>query len=311
MRRLLVLLLLVAAGVAAPQALAAPPVLLTAGTDNGRPTATWSLPAGEESRFVEVASSPATDSDGFFLASSLEAGSYLDPAQTSWTDVYQLEPGRTYYLHVAGGQAGCSSCPNEFSAIKSFVSDTSAVVNGKANLIIRLDGTGSGTVTSNPGGIDCGTSCVQAYAVDGHVTLFEKPAPGSVFTGWSGGGCLGPAPTCEVVMHVGQTVTATFDLIQPPSLPQMTVARDGTTATATFTVCDDSPGPITISLVQVWKEGRQWKGNSSTTTQSHTAGCDTHTVSGPVAVPTGPLWIAVQVVDVDGRQSSLRTAPAP
>ena len=70
-------------------------------------------------------------------------------------------------------------------------------------------GNGSGTVTSQPAGIDCGTTCSGNYATGTSVTLSATPASGSTFAGWSGD-CSGAA-TCTVSMTQARTVTATFN----------------------------------------------------------------------------------------------------
>ena len=72
-------------------------------------------------------------------------------------------------------------------------------------------GTGAGTVTSNVGGINCGATCASTPINDGTaVTLTAAPAAGSVFAGWSGGGCSGTG-TCVVTLTAATTVTATFN----------------------------------------------------------------------------------------------------
>jgi Divergent InlB B-repeat domain len=77
-------------------------------------------------------------------------------------------------------------------------------------LTVSRSGTGSGTVTSIPSGIDCGTTC-QANFDDGtSVTLHASAASGSSFTGWSGGGCLGTGD-CTLTMDAAKSVTASFD----------------------------------------------------------------------------------------------------
>jgi len=43
------------------------------------------------------------------------------------------------------------------------------------------------------------------------VTLTATPDPGSIFGGWSGGGCLGTG-TCSVTMNAATSVTATFNV---------------------------------------------------------------------------------------------------
>ena len=54
-------------------------------------------------------------------------------------------------------------------------------------------GTGIGTVTSVPAGINCGTDCSEVVNYGTVVTLSAAPSTGrgSVFSGWSGGGCSG------------------------------------------------------------------------------------------------------------------------
>jgi hypothetical protein len=78
-----------------------------------------------------------------------------------------------------------------------------------ARLTVTRAGTGSGTVTSAPPGIACGTDCSEAYASGSAVTLSAVAAAGSTFAGWSGGGCSGTA-SCRVTMAGDTTVTATF-----------------------------------------------------------------------------------------------------
>jgi FtsP/CotA-like multicopper oxidase with cupredoxin domain len=80
-------------------------------------------------------------------------------------------------------------------------------------LIVNKAGTGSGTVTSSPAGIDCGIDCSEQYTVGTPVILTAVADPGSVFAGWSGGGCSGLG-RCTVVMNASYTtVSAAFNLI--------------------------------------------------------------------------------------------------
>lgn len=74
---------------------------------------------------------------------------------------------------------------------------------------ITRTGGGSGTVTSAPAGISCGTSCGAAFSSNTSVTLTATPSTGSEFAGWSGA-CSGTAPSCVVTMVGAKSVTATF-----------------------------------------------------------------------------------------------------
>jgi Fe-S cluster biogenesis protein NfuA len=70
------------------------------------------------------------------------------------------------------------------------------------------NGAGAGTVVSNPGGIDCGTTCSASFAGGAAVGLTAIPESGSTFAGWSGA-CTGGG-ACTVTMSQAQNATATF-----------------------------------------------------------------------------------------------------
>src|SRR3990167_10627051 len=80
-------------------------------------------------------------------------------------------------------------------------------------LTVSKTGTGSGTVTSSPAGINCGTDCTELYNSGTVVTLTAAAATGSSFAGWSGA-CTGTG-TCTVTMNAAKSVTATFNLTLP------------------------------------------------------------------------------------------------
>ncbi len=81
-------------------------------------------------------------------------------------------------------------------------------------LDVSRAGTGSGTVTSSPAGISCGSDCSESYASGTSVTLTASPAAGSTFAGWSGA-CSGTG-ACNVSMTEARSVTATFNTSAPP-----------------------------------------------------------------------------------------------
>ena len=103
-------------------------------------------------------------------------------------------------------------------------------------LTVIKAGSGSGTVTSVPAGIDCGSDCEEWYSTNEKVTLTATPDPGSVFVGWDPGGgpgCPGTG-TCELKMATDKTVTATF-----AKAYELSVTKTGT---GTGTVLSDVPG---------------------------------------------------------------------
>src|SRR5260221_10744403 len=91
------------------------------------------------------------------------------------------------------------------------------------NLTVSKSGTGSGTVTSNPAGINCGSTCTGSYTSGICVGMTAVAAGGLTFSGWSGGGCSGTG-SCSVTMSAATTVTANFSVQQF----NLTVSKSGT-----------------------------------------------------------------------------------
>ncbi len=92
-------------------------------------------------------------------------------------------------------------------------------------LRVVRDGTGSGTVTSAPPGIDCGSTCASAFMDGSAVTLTAVAAPGSRFTGWGDdAAACGSGASCPVLIAAPVTTArATFTRIRHP----LTVERAG------------------------------------------------------------------------------------
>jgi PKD repeat protein len=78
------------------------------------------------------------------------------------------------------------------------------------DLNVHKAGTGLGTVTSTPVGINCGTDCVETLVSGDTITLIATPAGSSQFDAWIG--CDSVAGTkCIVTMRGSRTVTASFN----------------------------------------------------------------------------------------------------
>jgi thermitase len=93
-------------------------------------------------------------------------------------------------------------------------------------LTVTKSGNGSGTVTSNPVGINCGSDCSEAYTSGTVVSIMASPSSGSTFSGWSGNADCSDG---TVTMNANKNCTATFNLISPPPPPSytLTIAKTG------------------------------------------------------------------------------------
>jgi len=88
---------------------------------------------------------------------------------------------------------------------------------------VQKIGNGTGTVTSSPGGIECGGDCSETYVNKTRLTLIATPEPGSVFDHWSGGSCAGTGP-CEKTINSSRLVKAVFVAVGKRTL---TVSKAG------------------------------------------------------------------------------------
>ncbi|MCP4658216.1 MAG: DUF11 domain-containing protein [bacterium] len=150
-------------------------------------------------------------------------------------------PGSVAYSAAASGVARVGAVLVE--------PDLFFVIQKHYTLAVTLAGTGSGEVTSDPAGIDCGATCVAEYEHGTVVTLTASPAGGSGFVGWSGG-CAGSA-ACVVTMDTVQSVTAEFApcgvALSPPS---RTIGAGG--GTESFSVASPTGCPWTAVSNDGW-----------------------------------------------------------
>jgi PKD repeat protein len=129
-------------------------------------------------------------------------------------------------------------------------------------LSVSKSGAGSGTVSSSPAGISCGSTCSANYASGTSVTLTAAAAAGSTFAGWSGA-CSGTG-NCTVSMSAARSVTATFDVARTTSVGNIGMSLrtswGSTEALASVTVRDGTGAPVSGATVT-----GAWSGATSST----------------------------------------------
>lgn len=114
--------------------------------------------------------------------------------------------------NFAGWSGDCTgtglTCNLTIDGAKAVTATFTTGPAGTMPLAVDVSGSGSGSVTSSPGGIACNAPCTGNFATGSTVILTAAPAPGSTFTGW-GGACAGSGP-CSVTMDAARSVVATF-----------------------------------------------------------------------------------------------------
>jgi phospholipase C len=118
-------------------------------------------------------------------------------------------PGTNFYFSGWTGCSGTTTCSVTVTAAENI---TATFISGES-VAVTTAGTGAGTVTSSPAGINCTsgstTGCTAAFPPNSAVTLSESTNVPNQFSGWAGA-CSGSG-TCSVTVSAATTnVTANF-----------------------------------------------------------------------------------------------------
>ncbi len=122
-------------------------------------------------------------------------------------------------------------------------------------LTVTKSGTGDGTVTGSPAGIDCGSTCSAAYTQGTSVKLTAKAVSGSTFSGWTGCDSSSGA-SCTVAMSASRSVIAIFAGPPPkisfsPSSINFSSVKNGGTLSRTLTVKNTGKGSLSVGTVSI------------------------------------------------------------
>jgi hypothetical protein len=218
------------------------------------------------------------------------------------------------------------------TASGTFTSSTQTFTTSNAptsNFVLNVTkaGNGSGSVSSNPAGIQCGTTCSASFMQGSSVTLTPTATSGSSFAGWSGA-CSGTG-TCTLSMNVIQNVTATFSTVTqsfgsltlevvglpsgnsadlsisgPNGLRQTRSILTGTGSTYS----DVTSGSYTVSAPSVVVAGRTYNPNPASQTLTVGTGNATARVS-YTQVPVGTTSYALSLSKGGNGQGSVSSLP--
>lgn len=237
--------------------------------ENQTVSATFGQPASDVQLQVTVsgtgtvASSPAGISCPQTCTASFPAGTKL---------VLTAAAGEDNNSTFAGWGGACSG--NSICNITLNSNQTVSATFTQAP-VLQVSVTGSGTVTSNPAGINCGSACSAPFTSGASVALTATPAQGWKLGNW-GGACSG-STGCSVTMNGSQNVSVTFVQTQPQL--RVTLAGNGSGTVASTpagincgTTCSASFAPGTaVTLTQTAASGSSFTGWSGACTG--TAAC--------------------------------------
>jgi YVTN family beta-propeller protein len=160
-----------------------------------------------------VVSIPAGINCSFFPFGACAAA--FQPGTSVTLAANSVALGTVFTGWSGGGCSGTAPCTVTMNA-DTVVNANFGTAGAIALLSVATDGSGSGTITSNPSGYFCRTACndTVSFALGSTVTLTANPDAGSTFAGWSGGGCTGTTP-CTITLNDRANVTATFTFSAP------------------------------------------------------------------------------------------------
>ena len=120
---------------------------------------------------------------------------------------------------VFAGWSGDTDCTDNVVSMSSDKTCNAIFSLVQRELSVSRTGTGSGTVTSSPAGIDCGSDCQHFWDHGSSVQLTATPDAGSVFTSWSGHGDCSDG---QLTLDANKSCAADFQALYP-----LTVDRTG------------------------------------------------------------------------------------
>lgn len=148
---------------------------------------------------------------GIACGTVIEEGISLDCAETlgHGTEVTLTATPREGYMFTGWSLPECGSDAECTFDMTENVSVYATFAVTRFPVIVTVTGSGDGTVTSSPSGINaCSGLCNSSYDYGTVVTLYPVAMSGSTFVGWSGA-CTGTG-NCEVTTTALRNITATF-----------------------------------------------------------------------------------------------------
>ncbi|MDX6480556.1 MAG: trimeric autotransporter adhesin [Gaiellaceae bacterium] len=207
-------------------------------TGTGRCTVTMSQSASVTATFTLVSATLTISraGDGYGSVSSEPTGVSCGTICSSsfpYGATVTLSPTPALGARFSGWAGACTGTGGCTVTMTQAQSVTATFTRIPEPFTVSRAGNGSGTVSSNPAGISCGSTCSTTFNYGATVILTASPATGSVFVGWTGA-CTGTG-TCAVTMNQAQSVSATLNL-----MPELLTVRAGGNGSGSVTSKPDA-----------------------------------------------------------------------
>ena len=166
---------------------------------------------------------PGASFDTYRIPIVLPSPAVLPAGQWS-VEVWDETPAFMRWRRAAGGSGNHAVSPTVpgFSWTAPVPSAQGVSISAfgvfeRHSVSVGRSGTGTGTVTSSPGSIDCGATCADEFLHGTAFSLTAIPDAGTVFVGW-GGDCSGTGPvlatatasiSCVAIFQAERQVTVT------------------------------------------------------------------------------------------------------
>ncbi|MDP6954784.1 MAG: hypothetical protein QF599_02320, partial [Planctomycetota bacterium] len=177
---------------------------------------------------VSVSGSGSVASDD----GNLDCGTVCAAAWQEGSAVTLLATPDQYHEFVAWSGGPCDGETNPQCSFVVSGDETITATFAPAMYTVTAAVTGSGSVTSDISGIDCGLDCDEEWQEGTAVTLSATPDQYHEFVAWSGGSCDGDTnPQCSIVVSGDEVIRAEFQ----PILHTVTLAVVGPTEAGAVT----------------------------------------------------------------------------
>ncbi len=183
------------------------------------------------------------------------------------------------FMGWSGDCAGAGTCTIVMNGARA-VTATFTEETPRYDLSVTKTGSGSGTVTSSPAGINCGATCSSTYDGGTEVTLTSTSGAGSIIVGWAGCDENPAEHICVVRMSAAKAVTVNY-----VRLRTLTVVKVGE---GTGNIFSEAPRPGGIDCGPVCSYSLYHEGDS--------------VVLSPIADPGSEFvsWSSCDAVSPDG-----------